>query len=171
MADFLSRFVAYLIDSTLLSGLVGLIAIPLYLLLLQTKLEELSRLQVTQDASGSITAGTSVSTRGFFETLLVVYGALILISLIAHYLYFVEVLLRRGQTLGKKAMNIAVAPLDPGARLTRGIVAKRFLVEILVGSVVPFFTLIDALWQLRDQRYQQTLHDKFAKTVVVKVSP
>ncbi len=55
-------------------------------------------------------------------------------------------------------------------RLTRGMAAKRYLVENVAGMLVPFLVYLDGLWQLWDKPYQQTLHDKFARTVVVKVS-
>ena len=68
-------------------------------------------------------------------------------------------------------MKIKVVPLAPGATLTRGMAAKRYLVEFPGGIFVPFFSYVDGLWQLWDKPYQQTLHDKFAQTVVVKVAP
>ena len=40
--------------------------------------------------------------------------------------------------------------------------AKRFLVQDVAGSFVPFFSWLDGLWQLWDKPYQQCLHDKFA---------
>ena len=79
-------------------------------------------------------------------------------------------LLRSGQTIGKKALKIRVVPLDPAATLTRGMLAKRYLIEFVVGVVVPFFQYLDGLWQLWDKPYLQTLHDKVAETVVIKVS-
>jgi uncharacterized RDD family membrane protein YckC len=48
--------------------------------------------------------------------------------------------------------------------------AKRYLVENVGGTLVPFLFYLDGLWQLWDKPYQQTLHDKFAQTVVVKVA-
>jgi len=34
--------------------------------------------------------------------------------------------------------------------------------------VVPFFYLLDLLWQLWDQPYRQCLHDKITNTIVVR---
>jgi hypothetical protein len=64
---------------------------------------------------------------------------------------------------------VRVVPADPGRALTRGMAAKRYLVENGAGTVLPFFVYLDGLWQLWDP-YQQTLPDKAAQTVVVKVS-
>ncbi len=37
-----------------------------------------------------------------------------------------------------------------------------------LNSVVPFFYLLDLLWQLWDQPYRQCLHDKITNTIVVR---
>ena len=68
-------------------------------------------------------------------------------------------------------MKIKIIPLDPTEQLTRGMLAKRFLVEHVATLFIPAFNWIDGLWQLWDKPYQQCLHDKFAKTVVIKLSP
>ena len=96
---------------------------------------------------------------------------LVLFVLVVYYFYAVEYMHRTGQTLGKKLMKIRVVPIDPAKRLTRGMAARRYLVFCVVGTIVPFFGLLDSLWQLWDKPYLQTLHDKAAETVVVKVSP
>ena len=87
------------------------------------------------------------------------------------YVYFVELMWRSGQTVGKRVMNLRVVPLNPGESLSRGTAVKRWLIESVVAGVVGFLSLIDGLWQLWDKPFQQTLHDKVAQTVVVKVSP
>jgi hypothetical protein len=46
----------------------------------------------------------------------------------------------------------------------------RYLIEFVAATFVPFLPYLDGLWQLWDKPYQQTLHDKAAKTVVIKVS-
>ncbi|MDX2849710.1 RDD family protein [Streptomyces sp. PA03-3a] len=90
--------------------------------------------------------------------------------------YFVlegVLLSRSGQTPGKMAMKIRVARLADGsvpgsAGWTRS--AIYVLPGILTGFCVGFlFWLLNVLWPLWDKPYQQALHDKAAKTVVVKV--
>jgi uncharacterized RDD family membrane protein YckC len=90
--------------------------------------------------------------------------------LLLTYVYYVEMMFRSGQTLGKRAMKLRVVPLDPAARLTRPVAVRRWLVQFPAGMLVPFFNYLDGLWQLWDKPYQQCLHDKFARTAVVKVS-
>jgi uncharacterized RDD family membrane protein YckC len=90
--------------------------------------------------------------------------------LVGYYVYYVEMMYRSGQTVGKKVMKVRVVPIDPHGTLTRTMAAKRYVVEFIGGIVIPFFSYLDGLWQLWDKPYQQTLHDKYAQTVVVKVS-
>jgi uncharacterized RDD family membrane protein YckC len=123
----------------------------------------------TDPATGQPDPATVFS--GFFLPLLLVELGLIAFTLVIYYFYYVEMLFRSGQTVGKKALKIRIVPLDPSATLTRGMAAKRYLVEFGVSVLVPFFQYLDGLWQLWDKPYQQTLHDKFAQTVVIKVFP
>jgi uncharacterized RDD family membrane protein YckC len=87
------------------------------------------------------------------------------------YVYEVEIPLRRnGQTPGKRIMKIAIAPLEPGVPLRRGQLAVRFLLAQLFNLLANcFIGYLDALWCLWDKPYQQCLHDKGPKTVVVRV--
>jgi uncharacterized RDD family membrane protein YckC len=107
----------------------------------------------------------------FIVTVLLVEGGIFLLAVVLQYVYQVEMMYRSGQTVGKRAMRLRVIPIDPARRLTRGMAATRFLVQFVVGAFVPFFNLFDGLWMLWDKPYLQTLHDKAAETVVIKVSP
>jgi uncharacterized RDD family membrane protein YckC len=95
---------------------------------------------------------------------------LMVVVLVAYYVYYVEMMYRSGQTVGKKLIGIRVVPADPSRRLTRTMAAKRYFVECVAGTIVPLFIYLDGLWQLWDSPLQQTLHDKAAQTVVIKVS-
>ncbi|MDG4822467.1 RDD family protein [Asanoa sp. WMMD1127] len=155
LAGFGDRFLAYLIDSLI----VGVIAFALYCPVTIFMI----LLPLTRDIDeGRITGGTM--------TLLVLgYATLVAIQIILGYLYFVEYQLRSGQTAGKRVMSLRVLPVQPDQRLDRGILVRRYLVQFVAGSFVPFLGLIDGLWQLWDQPLQQTLHDKAAETLVAKV--
>ena len=87
------------------------------------------------------------------------------------YLYEVEYPLRRGgQTPGKQMVKIAVTPLEPGARLTRGVLVKRWLLVMVFNILSQCYVgLIDPLWLLWDKPYRQCLHDKWPRTCVVKL--
>jgi len=71
-----------------------------------------------------------------------------------------------GQTLGKKWVGIRVVQED-GSPIGYPRAFFRWLVFSLFG-LVPILDLVNILWPLWDPR-KQTLHDKAAKTLVVRV--
>jgi len=167
LADFGTRLLAYMIDSAIISAIAGVIFIPVMFVVLYN---------VTPDFADSAngygpTAGPETLFGDFLLPVLLVELGFFLFLLAGYYVYYVEMMYRGGQTVGKKAMKIMVVPLEPGATLTRAMAAKRYLIEFPAGIVVPFLSYVDGFWQLWDKPYQQTLHDKFAKTVVIKVAP
>lgn len=164
LAEFSQRLLAYMID-------VGLLLVVSMVLFVPAFLVFINWLDAPDAESYGPEAGFGEVFNDFFLPVLLFEFAFLLVSLLLYYLYVVEFMHRSGQTLGKKAMKIRVVPLDPNRTLTRGIAAKRYFIEYIAGMFVPAFSWIDGLWQLWDKPYQQTLHDKFAQTVVVKVSP
>jgi uncharacterized RDD family membrane protein YckC len=79
---------------------------------------------------------------------------------------------RTGQTLGKMALKIRVANFSDGsvpgsAGWVRAAVfaLPGILSAVCVGAL---FWLLNVLWCTWDQPYRQCLHDKAAKTVVVR---
>jgi uncharacterized RDD family membrane protein YckC len=161
LAEFSQRLLAYMIDGALLSAVAFVVAVPAFVVLF-TRLP-------APDLYATEPSLDTVFSDFFLPVLLLELGIFVLLLLL-YYVYAVEFMHRTGQTLGKKAMKIRVVPIDPSRRLTRGMAAKRYAVEYLGGSFVPFLSYLDGLWQLWDKPYQQTLHDKAAQTVVVKVS-
>ena len=162
LADFGTRLLAYLIDAAIISAVAMVVALPVLLIFVFTQMNELVALDPygpQPDVFGD-----------FVGPLLLIEFGLILLIMAGNYVYYVEMLFRSGQTVGKRVMKIRVVPIDPAATLTRGMAAKRYLVEFVGGVVIPFFNYLDGLWQLWDKPYLQTLHDKFAQTVVIKVS-
>lgn len=87
-------------------------------------------------------------------------------------LYFVyEALmltLAGGQTVGKKVMKIRVAMLADGSPPVGSAGWIRAAVYSLPNIVCCVWQLVNVLWCVWDRPYQQCLHDKAAKTVVVK---
>jgi len=162
LASFIDRLLAYLIDGALATGVMTALMVPAFIILFMTIGPDL--FQVRPD-------GTPVQPDFIevFVPVLLFEASMFLVMLLLYYVYYVEVMFRSGQTVGKKVMKIKVAPVDPAATLGRGFAAKRFLVQFVGGSLVPGLGAVDGLWQLWDKPYQQCLHDKFAKTLVVKV--
>lgn len=72
-----------------------------------------------------------------------------------------------GQTLGKKWVGIRVVRSEDGDRITMGRAFLRWFFSTLFG-IVSLLNFINWLWPLWDDN-KQTLHDKAAKTVVVRV--
>lgn len=163
LADFGSRLAAYLIDVALVSAVFVVVAVPLFFMVVIPRMPTQAEMARTDDASWVF--------RSFFLPILLFELGIFLLTLVAYYVYTVEYMHRTGQTLGKKILKIRVVPLDPARTLTRGMAAKRYLVQHIAGVFVPFFSYLDGLWQLWDKPYLQTLHDKAAHTVVVKVLP
>lgn len=76
-----------------------------------------------------------------------------------------------GQTVGKMVMHIRVAVLADGSSPTGATGWIRAAVwEVPALLCCGFWWIIDGLWCTWDRPYQQALHDKAAKTVVVKVA-
>jgi uncharacterized RDD family membrane protein YckC len=165
LADFGNRLLAYLIDIAILSVATTIVAAPVGLVYAFAVMRPILD---TANPDGSLPP--EVFGR-FFGWSLLLWVSLLVLILAGYYIYTVEMMWRSGQTVGKRVMKLRVVPLDPGARLTRGIAAKRWSIQYAAGSIVPFLHHLDGFWQLWDKPYQQTLHDKFAKTVVVRVSP
>ncbi|MET0495805.1 MAG: RDD family protein [Actinoplanes sp.] len=167
LADFGTRLLAYLIDSALLSAIAMVVFVPVVVIVMFRVMPDFASSSDPYETQSQINAAMGDA----FVTFLLLELGFVVALLIAYYFYYVEMMYRRGQTLGKKLMKLQVIPLDPAATLTRGMAAKRYLVEFVGGTTVPFLFYLDGLWQLWDKPYQQTLHDKFAKTVVIKVAP
>jgi uncharacterized RDD family membrane protein YckC len=164
LAQFGDRLLAYIIDVALLTVVAMVVAVPVFLVVFANLV---SRIETTDPYAEP---DPSVVMTEFFLPLLLVEAGLFLLVLVLYYIYDVEMMYRSGQTLGKKIMKLRIVPLDPAATLTRGAAAKRYGVQYLAGSLLPFFSYVDGLWQLWDKPYQQALHDKAAGTIVIKVS-
>jgi uncharacterized RDD family membrane protein YckC len=162
LADFGIRLLAWLIDTVLLCVVNLAVVIPGFFLFASLVFDRTTDTGPDEDPSFFF-ATTFLPMIGFELGVLV-------FSLVVTYLYTVELMYRSGQTLGKRIMKIRVIPLDPRLGLTRLMALKRWATEYLPGIFVGVYALIDGLWQLWDRPFLQTLHDKAAQTVVVKVS-
>lgn len=103
-----------------------------------------------------------------------VIAPIVLIAFCGFYLYDPIQLALWGRTPGKRIMKLRVAPADaPDAPLTGARGFGRGMTYPLLFSVIGFFpllglvSLLNALWLLWDLPLRQCLHDKIAGTVVV----
>jgi uncharacterized RDD family membrane protein YckC len=164
LAEFSDRLVAALIDGLIVGGIYAVVVIPAYIFLV------FAILPSTTVVNGVNTGPTEGEVAGIVFAFLGVFALIFLFGLLVSYLYEVEFMLRgNGQTVGKRVMRIRVVPMDPAASTTRTMYFKRYLVHRVGAAVIPAFSWVDGLWQLWDQPYRQCLHDKYAKTVVIKI--
>lgn len=167
LASFSDRVLAWLIDTALASAVSLALFMPVFLVLWARMLTEMTR---TNPDGTLVEPDPGALFLSFFLPILLLQLGLLVLMLGLYWLYHVEYLKRGGQTLGKKAMKLRVVPLDPTRTLDRRMAGRRWLVQYLAASLVPGVSYLDGFWQLWDKPWQQCLHDKFADTVVVKVS-
>ena len=163
LASFSDRLLATLIDVSIFMVIGLVLTVPAAIIFLVFIAPEVALFA----PDGSLREAEFV--RDLLLPLLWLDLGIIAISLVISYVYHVEMMFKTGQTFGKKMMKLRVVPLDPTRTLDRRAAAKRFLVQ-QVSGFVPGLSYLNGLWQLWDKPWQQCLHDKFAETVVVKVS-
>lgn len=149
-AEWGARFAAYLID--------GLIATVLYFVVsLAGGFGTLALLlAVSPQTAESPAVGVT----------LVLFWAVA--GLFAAFCYFWLPHARSGQTLGKRMLSIKLVSIDTGLPPSKGASAGRRCIFIAM-AFVPFGQLLDCLWPLWDEPYRQAVHDKAAKTRVIRV--
>ncbi|WP_433530156.1 RDD family protein [Micromonospora sp. CA-263727] len=167
LASFGDRLLAYLIDTAIVSGVLLVLFLPAFLFFW---FRLFSAMAETNPDGTLVEPDPGVVFTELLLPILLLQAGLFVLMFGVYWLYHVEYLKRDGQTFGKKAMNLRVVPLDPTHSLDRRMAGKRYLVQFVGGSLVPGGSYVDGLWQLWDKPWQQCLHDKFAGTVVVKVS-
>ena len=96
------------------------------------------------------------------ETLLVV-----VLFLIPEAIYYTALIGSRSQTLGKMALGIRVVDAESRSPIGYTRAFSRWLSTATLRAFFTIPTVIDHLWPLRDPR-NQALHDKFARSVVVR---
>ncbi|MEU7585985.1 RDD family protein [Micromonospora sp. NPDC049230] len=167
LASFGDRLLAWLIDAALASAVSLVLFLPFFLILWWRMITEMTR---TNPDGTLVEPDMATFFVEFFLPMILLQLGFFVVTLGLYWLYHVEYLKRDGQTFGKKALKLRVVPIDPTRTLDRRMAGRRWLVQFLGGSLVPGGTYVDGLWQLWDKPWQQCLHDKFAETVVVKVS-
>jgi uncharacterized RDD family membrane protein YckC len=100
------------------------------------------------------------------------------VAVLIAFLYFWLQHAKWGQTLGKRAAGIRLVRMADGGAVSWGQAAWRTGFSILFALVISLLTcgfggiliLMDPAWLLWDPR-RQALHDKAARTLVIKVDP
>jgi uncharacterized RDD family membrane protein YckC len=157
LAEFGDRLLAFIIDGVIMGALISVVTIPIYVTLLSYMVD------LSEPAASPL---------DFFDVMgpvLATVAAVLVLTLLATYVYEVEAMYKSGQTIGKRTMKLRIVPMDPARQLTRQMAFKRYLVQHVATIFVPGLNWLDGLWQLWDKPYRQCLHDKFAETVVIKL--
>jgi uncharacterized RDD family membrane protein YckC len=113
-----------------------------------------------------LVAGTSVEE---LNDLLVGGDTLVLLALfvLPEAIYQTVMIGSRNQTFGKMAVGIKVVGADDRAPIGYARAFRRWLSTAALWALFTVPGILDHLWPLRDSR-NQTLHDKFARSVVVR---
>jgi uncharacterized RDD family membrane protein YckC len=96
------------------------------------------------------------------ETLLVV-----VLFLVPEAIYYTALIGSRSQTFGKMALGIKVVDTDGRSPIGYPRAFRRWLSTAALRALFTIPSVVDHLWPLRDER-NQALHDKFARSVVVR---
>jgi uncharacterized RDD family membrane protein YckC len=159
LATYGKRVGARLIDTLIL----GVVLLPVAVAVLWTPMQDFFNSLPTDGSAPSAQVMADFETRIVGRVLLVS-----LLALIVQLAYEVPQLVLYGRTVGKRAFGIRVRPLAEDRLPTLKEAMIRWGVSA-AGNFVGggFFTLLDDLFPLWDKPWQQTIHDKAAKTVVV----
>ncbi|WP_051468113.1 RDD family protein [Actinomadura oligospora] len=98
---------------------------------------------------------------GFFANLLVTVITLA---------YFTILHGKFGQSVGKMAVGTRVVRAEDGGAIGYGAALLRIVVMYVLWAICCVGGIVDSVWLLGDKR-RQTLHDKAAKTVVMRIDP
>jgi uncharacterized RDD family membrane protein YckC len=96
------------------------------------------------------------------ETLL-----LVVLFLVPEAIYYTALIGSRSQTFGKMALGIKVVDAESRSPIGYARAFTRWFSTAAMRALFTIPTVVDHLWPLRDPR-NQALHDKFARSVVVR---
>lgn len=91
----------------------------------------------------------------------------VFIFLIPEAIYYTALIGSRNQTFGKMALRIEVVDAESRSPIGYGRAFRRWLSTATLRALFWVPSIVDHLWPLRDPR-NQALHDKFARSVVVR---
>jgi uncharacterized RDD family membrane protein YckC len=164
LAEWWQRLLARMIDWVI----VGVICSPLWIPAFTTYVNKLRSISNQYGNLNTPAAQTAVTHAGSH-----LFGRLFLAGLAAALLMFAYDWVQHGlwgRTLGKRALGTKVVSASDRSKVSGGAAGARaavFALPPIVPLVGGLFALLNELWLLWD-RQRQCLHDKAAKTVVVK---
>jgi len=165
LAEWWQRLLARIIDAAVILVLVSPFWLPPFVTYAR-RIQDVQNLYHGDVSSPAAQTAISVAGSRLFGSLLLagVAGALITMAYdwLQHGLW--------GKTLGKRAVGTMVVTADTRSKISGGAAGSRAAVYALP-SAIPIigalFAAVNELWLLWDRR-RQCLHDKTARTVVIK---
>ena len=103
----------------------------------------------------------------FGERAVPFFGGLVFLGVLALLGVQLYLLTVSGQTIGKMLLNLRIVKIDTGENggfVTN--VLMRAFVNGIIGSIVPFYSLVDYCFIFRDDR--RCIHDLIAGTTVIQ---
>jgi len=91
-----------------------------------------------------------------------------LATLAVTFIYVVPQVALYGRTLGKRVVGIRVLALQGDGAIAWGQSMLRWMIQGLGWAICSLLLVLDLLWPLWDRPLRQAIHDKGAKTIVVK---
>jgi uncharacterized RDD family membrane protein YckC len=173
LAGWWQRVGALLIDWLIVSAVVAVVALPWIRDIWHTYRDFID--EVFRDTENG--GRSTVDTTRVQEDIAGPAAVVGLISLAVQFCYHVGFLMWRQATPGKLAVGLRVRLRERPGRMPFSTVLLRWLGQFgirviglvpLVGSVTGLYLLLDYLWPLWDDK-KQAVHDKIAKTNVVRV--
>ena len=159
LASYGQRVVAYLLD-----GMVqGLVLVPLVMWL---------EWPVYQDLSAALDANGGQLTQAMLDTL--VQRAqqnslwVTIATLVVTALYAVPQVALYGRTLGKRVVGLRVQSSDGAGVISWRQSLLRWMIQGAGWLICSLLLLIDLLWPLWDRPLRQAIHDKAARTIVIR---
>ena len=173
LAGWWHRVGAYLIDMVIVGIVVGLVAFPWAQDIGRIYLDYVD--EVMRDAEAGRQSSTSAfDLQGDLARPLAILS---LVGLLVGFAYHVGFLMWKQATPGKLVTGLRVRRREVAGPMPLGTVLLRWAGQYgvgifglvpVVGSLVGFYNLLDVLWPLWDGN-KQAIHDKIAKTNVVRV--
>jgi uncharacterized RDD family membrane protein YckC len=173
LAGWWHRAGAYLLDALIVGLLTAVVAIPWLREVWHTYRDWIDELIKSTEAGGESTVDTSQLQHDIARPLAIIVA----IQLVISFCYHVGFLMWRQATPGKLMTGLRVRLRERPGPMPLGTVVVRWLGQFGVGllGLVPFvgslsgvYSLLDDLWPLWDP-HNQAIHDKLAKTNVVRV--
>lgn len=162
-ASWQRRLIGYLIDSLIIFAVTSALWIRLFISFGNRMSNTLS----AHPHTGTATAQAAIGR--VFSTTLGPFLVELVFTMVLAVLYYWVLTANWGTTVGKRCVSAWVVPAAGGTRPGLGASFLRALVFVVCAPILPLF-LIDNLWLLAGRR-RQCLHDKAARTIVVRGKP